>query len=378
MIGSTRRVVCVFGCVLALFCVARVGEPQQAAQKIDLARFADVKINEEEASALVKRNRANKPTEEEAAIWVRVANSDKHSDVRRRRAVFQLFDRHVHQGMTLGELAKLLAGPTWLKRENISRIKGPLRGYCPICTWVPGESVFYVSLRKQDKDVSAIYLRVEDFLTKASPTEDMFYDTLQGKKKDAAGLKIAAVVVSPGESDEPAYVKHRNEGSPKSGSPHRWELVFQTDNIDEYARQLDFFQIELGVLMPEGKIAYAFRLSKSKPDSRIVDKPHLSEKRFYLWRKYSNGEQEDRELLTRAGIEPGEHLILKFLPRQIEQELVFLERTYRGADPWKIEKTRFGVKKADGNGFQFYVLEQVPRAEKNKPEKARAYPQAAS
>jgi hypothetical protein len=177
-------------------------------------------------------------------------------------------------------------------------------------------------------------------------------------------------------ADEPQQAaqktdKRSREASPTSRPPHHWEFVFQTDNIDQYARQLDFFQIELGVLTPENKITYAFRLTKSKPDSRVVDKPYVNERRFYVWRRQSNGEQEDRELLNRAGIEPGEHVILKFLPRRLEQNLTFLERTYRGADLREIEKTRFGVKEADGNGFQFYVLEQLPRHEKKRPDDAK-------
>jgi hypothetical protein len=134
-----------------------------------------------------------------------------------------------------------------------------------------------------------------------------------------------------------------------------WEITFSSATLDAYARQLDFFKIELAVVLPDKRIACACNLTKPKPDSRIVDAS--AEKRFYLtWR---NGELEraDRELLARAGIEVGDHVIVKFLSRETEAQLAELEERYAGADPKDIRKTRFGVK-ADGDGFKFHVLEQ--------------------
>ena len=54
----------------------------------------------------------------------------------------------------------------------------------------------------------------------------------------------------------------------------------------------------------------------------------------------------------------GDHLVLKFLPRAIEAELIALETNYAGGDASRIRRTRFGVQ-ADGAGFKFFVLEQA-------------------
>jgi hypothetical protein len=127
--------------------------------------------------------------------------------------------------------------------------------------------------------------------------------------------------------------------------------------LDLYARQLDFFKIELGVLLPNNKIVYAYNLAKPKPDTRIVSNPAANERRYYLtWR---NGEmqQADRELLVRAGVDVGDSLVLKFLPRAIEANLIALETSYAGGDAKRIRKTRFAVQ-ADGAGYKFFVLEQ--------------------
>jgi hypothetical protein len=145
-------------------------------------------------------------------------------------------------------------------------------------------------------------------------------------------------------------------GQPKLPDIMRsWEITFSSVTLDAYARQLDFFKIELAVVLPDKKIAYAYNLTKFKPDSRVADAS--AEKRFYLtWR---NGELEraDRELLARAGIEVGDHVIVKFLSPETEAQLAELEKRHAGADPKDIRRTRFGVR-ADGNGYKFYVLEQ--------------------
>lgn len=145
-------------------------------------------------------------------------------------------------------------------------------------------------------------------------------------------------------------------GSGRPGRARHWEFRFPEGNtVETYARQLDFFGIELGVLMPGNKVEYAFNLSKAKPDRRSG--PADQEKRYYLtWRR--GGLQEaDRELLNRAGIKAGGRLILKFVPPQVEAQLAGLERAKAGDDTARIAATYFGVV-PQGAGFRFYVMDQ--------------------
>lgn len=136
-----------------------------------------------------------------------------------------------------------------------------------------------------------------------------------------------------------------------------WEVLFSKSTLDAYARQLDFFKIELGVLLPDNKIIYAHNLTKSKPDTRTVANPAASENRYYLTWRSGEMQQADRELFSRAGVEVGDSLVVKFLPQEVEQRLIELEKTYAGGDAKRIRKTRFGVR-AEGGGFEFFVLEQ--------------------
>jgi hypothetical protein len=307
---------------------------------------------------LIERIRRNSPTKEESATWASVANSNKYTDVRRRRAVFQLFDRHVYQGMTLEKVAGLLEHPSWLKQKDVQKVEGTLRGYIGIHA-VPDETIFRISVLESERAKPAIYVRVEDPLSGDPPTGDAFYDALQGENTETARLKVTAVVVSPTAKEDIACIKHRVERSPQSGSPRHWEFVFTNDSKGTYARQLDFFGIELAIMMPDNRLVYVSHLSDQKPNTRSVQLPTPNEKRYFLTERESDSRVADEELLSRAGIKAGNRLVLKMFPKQLVRQLTNLERSYRGADPWKIEKTRFGVR-SRGHEFAFYVVTQTP------------------
>jgi hypothetical protein len=147
-------------------------------------------------------------------------------------------------------------------------------------------------------------------------------------------------------------------GPRRNDQPRSWEVTFPSNTLDVYARQLDFFKIELAVLQPGDKIAYAFNLAKLKPDTRVA--AAAAEKRFYLtWRK-GEMQRADQELLARAGIEAGDNLVVKFLPAETEALLDNLEKRSAadaGFTLRDVRTTRFSIQ-PEGSGFKFFVLEQ--------------------
>jgi len=147
-------------------------------------------------------------------------------------------------------------------------------------------------------------------------------------------------------------------GPGKGGKLRRWVVRFPKGaTLDAYARQLDFFRIELGAILPDGRVAYAYNLSKPRPDTRI--EPADREKRYHLLWRQGDLQKADRELLARAGIETDDRtIILKFLPKEVEEQLVQKERARAGANLNNIRQTQFGVQPA-GGGFEFYVIEQT-------------------
>lgn len=143
------------------------------------------------------------------------------------------------------------------------------------------------------------------------------------------------------------------------GKQRQWEVYFIQDQmIDIYARQLDYFGIELAVLQPENQVAYASNLARSKPTARTGES--RLENRYYLtWRKGALV-AADRELLARAGIDSQGRLILKFLPPQVEAQLAGLEQAYAGERADRVRRTRFGIRPTP-DGYEFYVMDQTYR-----------------
>ncbi len=148
-------------------------------------------------------------------------------------------------------------------------------------------------------------------------------------------------------------------GDGSGGSSRGWEVRFdEGSTLDIYARQLDWFKIELGVLLSDGRLVRVSELSRPRPKVVYVNNPSETEKRYYLtWRK-GGLKKADVELLAKAGITVGRSFILKFLPPALEAKLVALERAKAaGRDPKSIRRTRFGVR-SDGDGYAFFVLNQ--------------------
>jgi len=195
-----------------LFAVTSCGETMAP---VNLQRIADPSMKESDVLALMKQLRTTLPTDDQAKLWVQIANSDKYSDARRRRAVLLLFERHVLNGMELSTVASLLENPTWLRQGNV-RIIDALGGRIPI-SMVYGETVFVIIPEFSSSDKSAaVYLRVQGaplleldkqrvnpheraslYSTVKGKAEELFCNALLGQESEAATLNITAVAASP-------------------------------------------------------------------------------------------------------------------------------------------------------------------------------------
>src|SRR5262249_44794226 len=82
-----------------------------------------------------------------------------------------------------------------------------------------------------------------------------------------AALFLLAVAAAP-----PARV----EGAPGQ-SAHKprgaeWEIVFADEiTVEEYARQMDYFKIEIGAVSKNGKIEIIAKVSQRKPEKRLAN-----------------------------------------------------------------------------------------------------------
>lgn len=140
----------------------------------------------------------------------------------------------------------------------------------------------------------------------------------------------------------------------------RWQVRFASADLSTYAKQLDYFKIELAA-MGGGKelVDYAAQLSQAQPSRRSGNS--AQEKRLYMtWR---SGEmiEADKALLTSAGIDINGRVILQLYPPETEAMLAALEQKQLGMRPLKdVRRTVFGIRE-QGQKYEFYVVAQVYR-----------------
>ncbi|GIW92624.1 MAG: hypothetical protein KatS3mg110_0665 [Pirellulaceae bacterium] len=139
----------------------------------------------------------------------------------------------------------------------------------------------------------------------------------------------------------------------------RWEIRYAAGNLEEYARQLDFFGIELGAVGGSKFVDYAYQLSRNPPSRRQGS--GKDEKRVYLTWRTGSLREFDEQLLARAGIPTAGRIVMQFLPEAVYNELHRLEfENAQGRPPQEWLRTIFGVRPARG-GYEFYIISQTFR-----------------
>lgn len=139
------------------------------------------------------------------------------------------------------------------------------------------------------------------------------------------------------------------------------QIVFEPENLLEYARFLDFFGIELGVLGQDNKIYYAYNLSQKTPGVR--EGAPGDELRLYMNSSRGRFAALDLRLADRAGIADRGRIILQFYPEEAQGILYQLEQQRAEANgrKWEnIDSTVFRVARS-GERFEFTVQDQTYR-----------------
>lgn len=136
----------------------------------------------------------------------------------------------------------------------------------------------------------------------------------------------------------------------------RWEIRYEASNLRGYARQLDFFEIELGAVGRMPLVDYASHFTNDSPMTRSA--PGSEEKRLYMTWRGGRLQEMDRALLERAGVEVAGRVLLQFFPQATEDTLarIELDHTEDGRVD-KLRKTIFGVRPKN-DGYEFFIIEQ--------------------
>ena len=195
--------------------------------------------------------------------------------------------------------------------------------------------------------------------------EPQLQDTLSAL---TAAVSAKTALLSDEDIDSEMEVGHgsgfgdnRRAGAGDGSGPDepRREIRFEPASLQQYARWLDFFGIELGVLGRDNQVHYAYNLSRDTPSVRVGNP--TQDKRLYMNPTDRQFTAMDRQLAEKAGIADKGGIILQFFPPETQAILIGLERKRAGErKPEQIRHTVFRVN-AVGDRFEFSVEEQSYR-----------------
>lgn len=136
----------------------------------------------------------------------------------------------------------------------------------------------------------------------------------------------------------------------------RWEIRYAETTLESYLKQLDFFGIELAALGGGQPSIDYVAFERGRPVRRTAAADEKDERLYFIWQGGPFKEQ-DRGLLTQAGVPTTGRVICQFYPPSVENQLAILEQAQLGTrDLKQVRKTVFGVQAA-GRGYEFYVLD---------------------
>jgi hypothetical protein len=164
-----------------------------------------------------------------------------------------------------------------------------------------------------------------------------------------------------GEGEGTGDGRGKGPGGPgtEDGIPayERWEVRMSATDINEYARQLDFFGVELGVAGGGNpNVEYVSKLATASPTVRRGDPK--AEKRLRFLHKTGELRAADQQLATRAGVKTDGRVVFQFYSQQMYEQLLTLEYARKGERSIsQVRKTIFGVR-GTGGRYEFFVIDQ--------------------
>jgi hypothetical protein len=136
----------------------------------------------------------------------------------------------------------------------------------------------------------------------------------------------------------------------------RWKIRFEPQSEGEFARWLDYYKIEIGVLGRDNLVHYAFNFSRGTPQTRSAEP--TKESRGYTSAADGPMPTLTDQLARKADIAKLGNVVLLFYPFDVESVLWTMEnQRAQGRNVNTIRETVFTVTR-DGNGFGFEIIDQ--------------------
>lgn len=141
----------------------------------------------------------------------------------------------------------------------------------------------------------------------------------------------------------------------------RWEIQYDHATVDEYAKVLDHFGVQLAAFGGgKQEIDYAYNFSSATPQTGVATRGERDRWLYFVWR-HGPLVAADRALLERAGVKTRGRMLMQFYPEKTENLLASLESQALDGKPLEsVRKTVFGVV-GDNNNYRFVVVQLKSR-----------------
>jgi hypothetical protein len=136
----------------------------------------------------------------------------------------------------------------------------------------------------------------------------------------------------------------------------RWEVRLNANTIDDYAKQLDFFKIELAVA--GGGSPLVTYVSNVSGTPKVRTGNPKDEKRLRFMHRSGALRDADRNLVSKAKVDANGKVIFQFYSEETYKNLLTLENI--AMKPRRISEVRrtvFGVRGSPGK-YEFFVISQ--------------------
>ena len=152
------------------------------------------------------------------------------------------------------------------------------------------------------------------------------------------------------------------EGGPGSGNfrgvpeHKRWKIEYDTPNINEYARQLSYFNIDIGVISNTNNDVVRIKDAGNSPQASTSNRETENKSLFFIHQK-QRLRRWDESLARKSGVDMRDKFTVQFYPEPVRQQLRQIEGQYlqqEGRQLSEVRRTMFKVVEA-GDGFQFQI-----------------------
>ncbi|MEP2311733.1 hypothetical protein [Rhodopirellula bahusiensis] len=108
----------------------------------------------------------------------------------------------------------------------------------------------------------------------------------------------------------------------------RWQIDWKANDLSEYAKQLDHFQIELGVIGGGRAGVDLVNQFSLNPQSRYLADSEEEKRLYFVWTHRSPLQRFEERLLAQAGVSTHDRHVLKLIPEDLETHLATLEHRH--------------------------------------------------